>query len=275
MRFPRRSALVALLLVGSGGCKLDDSLPAEDAAAVADAPIADADPSTPDADVFPLDPLAHYRFDDDLEDASGNDRHADSVFFSASFGTDRFGFGERALDLAENFGNDEEMMVHAPHLGFTIEFTIAAWLNVEFVNADALVAGQGDWFGLHLRSGNRLGFGAREAFNDVSPIAVDPEPLDLDEWVFAAGVVAFDGASSTITLYRDGELVAQETEGLAFNNPGACRFYVGGPDRNLDCSGTTGSSRTIGGLVDDVRVFDRALSAGEIEALYREGGFNP
>lgn len=279
---PLPALAATLVLLAAGGCKLDDSLPAFDAASSAidgpggaDAPVFDG--AIPDAVGIPTDALLHYRFDMDLLDASGNDNHGTAALGAFEFATDRFGIGERAGDFTENFGNDDDATVIGPHLGFTINFTIAAWFNGRSFGSEARLVGQGNgfedpFFSLHIRSADRIGFGRRDIGTDFGPIAVDPELFEQDQWTFFVGVVEFDGADSAIRLYRDGQQVAEEIAvGVAFNNPGTCFFYVGGFNKNDDCTGDR--ANRLHGLVDDVRVFDRALGEAEILALYHEGGF--
>jgi len=84
---------------------------------------------------------------------------------------------------------------------------------------------------------------------------------DVDTWVHLAGV--FDGAR--YLLYKNGELVAQTADTTA-------------PPPNIDASWGIGGRippagdderRLFQGFIDDVRVYGRALSAGEIHALAR------
>ena len=107
----------------------------------------------------------------------------------------------------------------------------------------------------------------------VSPALalIDDADAPEDAWTLYAGVVAYDAATgiTTARLYRDGRLV-DEAEALgAHAAPAASRDLVVG-DRTSD-----DHYEPFRGRLDDVRVFDRALTAGEVDALYREGGFAP
>ena len=90
----------------------------------------------------------------------------------------------------------------------------------------------------------------------------DAHQVPLDTWVHLVGT--YDG--TTMKLFRDGQLVASGTAGTA-----------GGP--MVQCTGVTGigarnslDQHYFPGLIDDVRIFDHALSDAEIAALQRGSG---
>jgi hypothetical protein len=61
-------------------------------------------------------------------------------------------------------------------------------------------------------------------------------------------------------------------------NPGVltpgtgCRFFVGHEPDNDDCNASQAAEfGDLPAFVDDIRVYDRALSAADVSALYAEG----
>lgn len=79
---------------------------------------------------------------------------------------------------------------------------------------------------------------------------------DVGTWVHLCGV--FDG--NTYQIYRNGALAAATADTTA-------------PQANVDTSWVIGGSakhdNLLQGQIDDVRIYGRALSAAEVEALYR------
>ena len=63
--------------------------------------------------------------------------------------------------------------------------------------------------------------------------------------------------------------------GTVPNRPG-CLTYIGRFADNGGCTGTQANEfSTLPANVDDVRVYNRALTPVEVSALFREGGFSP
>jgi hypothetical protein len=98
------------------------------------------------------------------------------------------------------------------------------------------------------------------AWDGMDHMASAPVPPgDADNWHHLAGV--YDGR--TYRLYRDGELVVEHPDDFApaqVDSPWA----VGGRAETIPPDG-----RYYGGLIDEVRIYGRALSDEEVRALFR------
>ncbi len=102
-----------------------------------------------------------------------------------------------------------------------------------------------------IMTGGMSGVGYYSTYSDYSP--------DSD-WHFVVGT--YDGSISR--LYIDGSLVASDVHGITIFH--SRNVLIGGrPDW------TTGVARYFDGLIDEVRIYDRALSGGEIGELYSFG----
>jgi hypothetical protein len=98
------------------------------------------------------------------------------------------------------------------------------------------------------------------AWNGVDHMARVPVSAgDVDNWHHLAGV--YDGQS--YRLYRDGELVAEREDDYA-PAPVDASWAVGGRSAPDPAEG-----RYFSGLIDDVRIYERALSAEQVRALFR------
>lgn len=81
--------------------------------------------------------------------------------------------------------------------------------------------------------------------------------VPVDEWMHVAAV--FDAEAGRVRLYQNGQLTAdQEYRGCIANYPDA--LYIG----------KSTSFHAFRGVIDEVRIYRRALSAGELQARYRE-----
>jgi hypothetical protein len=93
-----------------------------------------------------------------------------------------------------------------------------------------------------------------------------PKMLD-GEWHQMA--ISFDGGTGALRVYVDGTLLSQSSDAAfaAQNNfGGADSFTLGGPDDNANT--TNGWMNSLSGNLDEFRVFDKALTTEEIQALY-------
>ena len=70
---------------------------------------------------------------------------------------------------------------------------------------------------------------------------------------------------NTIAVYRDG--ILQGTESKFPINYGSFKFNIGRASRNRDFN-----HRTFNGVIDDIRIYNRALSGEEIVRLYKKSG---
>ncbi|MCB1500784.1 MAG: LamG domain-containing protein [Bauldia sp.] len=212
--------------------------------------------------------VGYWRFDGSPADASGH-RNAGTVI-NASFGRGRVG---KALDLTGS--DDSHVTVRAsPSLGrMDRRITVAAWVFPRTLPNGFRVVASRQIAALMHPDQFYLGFGTQHGTvrykwhvgtteggktREASIYAGAPEP---GHWVHLAGV--YDGR--TITLYIDGRAIGhQPTKGRipVDDNPVTIGAEENGPvpfvvENELD------------GRIDEVRLYDRALSAREIRALYK------
>lgn len=91
--------------------------------------------------------------------------------------------------------------------------------------------------------------------------------VNLNEWHHGACV--FDSATKKLRAYLDGNLVAEKDtagEGLV---DGTGRFFIGAIDWQ---NTTTNPMEEFDGEIDDARLYNRALTDEEIQALYNLTG---
>src|SRR6476469_5012354 len=198
-------------------------------------------------------PIAAYSFDEGegetVEDLSGNEH---TLAIEGGEWTDKGRYGG-AID----FDNVESCLStpSTPDLALTEEFTLAAWVKPELnVSGDPVIvkeAEEGNSFALG------LGFqeeGAAEAFigegAEETSVASEEE-VQRGVWTHLA--VTYDCAK--IRLYVNGDLAGTET---VDDGPEASS----GPLR-VGCDEDNGE---FAGRIDEVRIYNRALSPGEVAA---------
>jgi len=138
-------------------------------------------------------------------------------------------------------------------------FTLALWVrpnNLPGVQSRLLSPGAST-FDLQITSGNNFAFIVNTSASGGSNRNITSPALstqDLRKWHHVAGT--YDG--TTMILYVNGKPVNSNAQTGAVNN-GGNGFGIG---NNATCG------QPIGGLYDDVRVYDRALTPEDVEALY-------
>ena len=187
----------------------------------------------------------------------------------------RAGAVRKAASL--EWDGSEKGIIVAPHIPFGTngQFTMTGWLQLNDIQNNRLF-GQDEWFGFTMRDGD-LYFGQADTnAGDTSAVqgAKSVKSTDVTfkagNWYFVAGIAN----GEELQLYvvdkanvTKPEKFTQSVSGSSIN-PGRCVFVIGGQiDRN--CKGYTYDDQSNGhtGTFDEIRLYDRALSEGEIRAL--------
>lgn len=137
-------------------------------------------------------------------------------------------------------------------------FTIAGWVNSPD-NAHSGLFGQNDVVEFGFASGGLEGWtqGGGTVHKDLS----DPNAMRTNKWHH----VAFVGSKTGQSVYIDGQVAASSTGAVSDYGTSAYNFNIGG------CGIWSPSGDNFNGKIDDVRTYDRNLSAAEINALFNAG----
>jgi len=205
--------------------------------------------------------IAHYKFDGDATDSSGNG-NSGTIIGNPTFTTGQIG---QALDFD---GVDDYVSVpHQSNIDFTDEdFSYSFWVKLSSQSGRVLVKGT---------SSGGCGAGKRyeviynaivadlEFYIDdnVVKTGIGSDTLEQNKWYHA--VYTRNTATNEINIYIDGVLQSQspatDGTGSISNN---CDLYFG-------------SNNPVGNhpimQLDDFRIYNRILSAQEIQGLYNEG----
>lgn len=191
--------------------------------------------------------VAHYKFNGDAQDSSGNGNHG--TVYGATLVPDRFGQANGAYSFD---GKDDYIEVE--HKSFIkedrMEISVAAWMKSMGNPGTAIAVFANDF--LIYESPDKLGFSistpsTKTVFKDIS----------YNQWVHFVGT--YDGTKIKIYINGAADPAFEEHQG-AISNLG----------RNLNFGRDLikpSEPRYWRGIIDDFRIYDRVLTAEEINEL--------
>jgi hypothetical protein len=191
--------------------------------------------------------LAYYPFNGNANDESGNGHHG--TVNGPTLTTDRFGNAERAYSF-DGMHKDYNIQCNNPVSGGI--FSLAVWIYTLHNSNDRIDILDGGTIdavdkGFHLyKQNNTIWF-------DLSnhPLCTGKSNIANGNWHFIAAISSGD----SLKLYVDGKL---EDAKPANADISGSNFYIGN-NAHLDASWS--------GKIDEVRIYDRALSEKEIQAF--------
>jgi hypothetical protein len=205
--------------------------------------------------------VAYYDMENNLLDGSGNGLNGTAIgapTFSAGLGS--FGMalslaGADCVDLGEQAAFDP--------IG---SFSVSLWANAEVWNSDwahAMIGNRGEdnvgWQIRRYASSSNIAFTTRGVGNDdTQSNAVMP----LGDWVHISCV--YDNSANTKQIYINGALDQEVTTNAGVSIAATTHnTYIGA----RATSDNTGQEAFFTGLLDEIRVYNKALSPGEVEFL--------
>lgn len=206
-------------------------------------------------DGAPLDTglVGHWTFDEGsgttAYDRSGNGNNG-TLTNGPIWTTGQLG-GALSFDGVNDFVDMGDVLDLSP------DYTIVAWFNSNSLLGAQRIVFKDSPYALSLNDG---GSGRLRHFNrSQSSIITDGIPAQIATGVYYHAVASFDSASHIRVLYVNG-VVSRQTSGVVGVTANtATPFRIGG----------SGSGYFFNGQIDDVRIYNRALSASEIAELYR------
>ncbi len=202
--------------------------------------------------------VAFYRFDGDAKDSSGFNRNATSAN-SVTYGADRFGNAGKAA----TFVASRSSIVTIPSFSEanSDQISISLWVRPT-AKATGKILTKDDGssrrqYILQLEGASSIGFGVwgKDGGGKITLYGTTfPYDYKLSEWCHLC--LTWDG--SLASLYVNGAL------GKSISAPGKSPNYTDIPLR----IGSEGVLNALAGSVDDVSVYNRCLSAGDVQNLY-------
>ncbi len=211
--------------------------------------------------------VAYYPFNGNANDESGKGN--DGQAYGPILAPDRFGNGNSAYNFSNNKG-DKVLVSHNSSLNIVTDLTISSWVKVadlpQYRTAYTIVAkrelggSQMPYLmGVNMQYGlpddyNRFLFGSANG-NYQNKESVQ---LPNQSWCQVATSIS----GSQIAFYLNGELVGVDTINPSLRAPNNGPLVIGSGQR------TDIPAEFFNGLIDDVRIYNRAFSNAEVRALY-------
>ncbi len=198
--------------------------------------------------------IAEYLFTNgSAEDTSGNNNNGinnGAIATIDRFGNDNYAFDFNGLDDYISLGYNTFTETMFP------EVTLSVWFKTNIYHDGRVFDGEGGAFPLVEVTNDNI----RTAFWDGYSANWYSLPLENNTWTN----ICVTYANGIRKIYKNGEQSHQNNQ-----------FGVTIDDFSREWTiGTTfGHSEFFNGKIDDIRIYDRALTADEIIALYHEGGW--
>jgi len=198
--------------------------------------------------------ISRYKFEGDVTDSWGSNDGTDNT--SA-------GYTQNAIDgQAKSFDGTDDY-VDVPNFAFdkNTSFSICTWVNWSNAGNGNTIIGRYDGSAiiLQLRDNGTDSYQFRVGDLNNDRIQITDGRVTNGVWDHVVGV--YDSAGPTLELYQNGGEVASETSTVTDF------AATEGPDIGRRSDG----ANYFGGEIDDVRIYDRALSPAEIQDLYQWG----
>jgi hypothetical protein len=197
--------------------------------------------------------VAYYPFDGDAKDASGNGN--DGTVHGATLTEDRFGNTESAY----NFDGKNDSIKIADDVSLDVEsLTMAAWIyrigNCPSSQDSCMIFNKESSYEFAIRSGNTLQWALQ--INGKWDWKDTKKQIPQGKWVHV--VLTFD--NSIVKSYVDNELVESVTYNGNLDKRDSPATISGRPSNQAHSS--------FYGAIDEIRIYNRALSESEIQQLY-------
>ncbi|MDX2189539.1 MAG: LamG-like jellyroll fold domain-containing protein [Bacteroidota bacterium] len=190
---------------------------------------------------------AHYPLNGNVNDVSGNGNHG-TITGSSIYSNNRFLINSNALSI-NGVGSNNVSLPSFP----LSEFTISFWLKRDRLNAkeDILVSSASNGFALYIQSDNTLKFNK----TDQAQIASSSFLLNDFNWNYIT--VSID-KSNNVRFYKNGVFTNQVNQVFNFTNGGL-----------YNISSRPINTAPVKGLIDEFRIYTRAINSSEVDILYR------
>ncbi len=218
--------------------------------------------------------VGYWTFDGgDMAGGVARDRSGNNNMNSSNISTSTF-YALGKIGQGVKFdGTDDVLSKDSPtNLTFNTAFTLSAWIKTgSKVTTTKEIVGRWDgieWgyvLAINENSSDHkvkividkdVGGGSRDAARSSVNAVND------DKWHHIVGV--YDGPNTRLDLYVDGVLSTATLEGTI---PAS----ISSQSRPIYIGNDNGSTRSYQGLIDDVRIYNRAISSGEVLQLYNLG----
>jgi hypothetical protein len=202
--------------------------------------------------------VAYYPFNGNADDESGNGNHG--VVHGATLTTDRFGSEESAY----SFDGIDDYIASNSDISLDTTYSVALWFNYTESTESATLFHRGYqgwcWYEpkIHIDEASTLKVNVSGCSGEETVGTLEIAP---GEWYHVA-IVARNGSQE---FYVNGEKIASTGHTLRYTF--AYKAFIG-----VSANQNTPVLNYFHGSIDDVRIYNRALSEAEVQALYEQDG---
>ncbi len=212
--------------------------------------------------------VGEWRFEDgagvNAKDSSGSDNNGTLTGFGFIAGSDWTdeGMFNKALEFA---GDNDHVDLGMVHFDYTGDMTLSVW--VKDLNKTANWARYLDIFSNsdindHIFIGHHSNSGNIKVEYRIDAVVLDViTSITEDSWTFITGVLDYNGGSVTVSLYKNGEYIGSNSG--TKTDITDLRGYIG--------RSAYGADAYFNGTIDEVQIYDNALSITQIQKLYAQG----
>ena len=206
--------------------------------------------------------VAYYPFDGNANDMSGNGINGTPG--SVTYAQDRFGYANGSLALAGY--SSSNLKINSTALNLPPDFTVSVWINFT-ANAGSenprVLSTAGYEVGTQTTASSRLAYLNNTTLSAGAPTVNSSNTIPAGVWVQIVGV----RVGNELVLYVNGKFAGSVS---TTQPPDYSRDFI------PEIGGNSGSAAdNYAGLVDDLRIYSRALSSDEVAQLYvYEAGLN-
>jgi len=208
--------------------------------------------------------VAYYPFNGDATDASGNGNNGTPSNCTPT--TDRFGISNRAFSF--NGTSSSIVCANGQSLQISADITVCAWIKTSTLPSSSKVviskydASDKGWLiDTPNNSTGTVMFDGRDSTHTYRS-STGATRIDDNKWHLVVG----QRQGTTWAIFVDTALSAQSNVNNGSSIQNSAPLTIG-----AQSSGA--GSTWWNGLIDDVRIYNRALSIDEIKALYHENGW--
>jgi hypothetical protein len=216
--------------------------------------------------------VAQYPFNGNANDESGNGNNG--VAHGAALANDRFGKADSVS--FDGFSSYVEVLAGS-HFNFPVDMSIALWVKPNAYNAWGTVMDKSNWNG-NSHVGGFAVFATTPNFNTLGCVYVHDTTA---EWDGAPAVLfpvnqwthlVFVKQNSVSMIFMNGILQSQKTLSFSSILPNGDLPLVIGADNFGATNPASNVQHFFSGQIDDIYIYNRALTPNEITELYNDGG---
>ena len=215
--------------------------------------------------LFAQDLVAYFPFNGNANDASGTGNNG--TVYNATLTTDRFG----NPNAAYAFNGNSRIEVPDDLTLRPASISLGAWVyyanvpySIQAIIGKALSSEWHESYLIYYNTGLPNALATNAGGTDAVNIIAPAPPLAAGQWIHLVQV--FDDAGNTMKLYVNGMEAASAPANFSLDFDGS-PFLIGADLENNSLA------FYFGGKIDEVKIYNRALSATEVLAWYQEPAY--